>query len=138
MFRKFLLLICLAFVVIGFAYPCVILPVGSYTSKVGDISTSYKFAIDGTMEIVVKTKGKDDKENQIKKDAFYKLKGNKVIISLDEEFDDKDLSLQICSFYSLTGGFQNISAMVIAGGVGFIALVLILTIPRRRRYKSKE
>ncbi len=138
MFRKLLLLICLAFVVIGFAYPCVILPVGSYTTKVGNISTSYKFAFDGTMEIVVKTNDKDSKDKEIKTDAFYKLKGNKVIISLDEEFDKNDMSIQICSFYSLAGGFQNISAMIVAGGVGVIALVLILTIPRKRRYKNKE
>ncbi len=134
MIRKFLLLICLAFVVIGFAYPCVILPVGSYTSTVANVTTSYKFAIDGTMQIVVKTK----ELGEVKTDAFYKLKGNKVIISHDEKFDDKDLSLQITSFYGLAGGFKNISAMVIAGGVGFIALVLIVTIPRRRKCKKNR
>ena len=139
MFRKLLLLICLAFVVIGFAYPCVILPVGSYTSKLGNITTSYKFAADGTMQIEIKNKEKQDsQENQGKIDAFYKLKGNKVIISLDEKFDDNDLTLQINSFYNLQGGFQNISAMVIAGGVGLLALILIVTIPRKRKYKNKE
>ncbi len=135
MFRKLLLLICLAFVIIGFAYPCVIMPVGSYTATVGKVSTSYKFAFDGTLKITVETSGSNSKG--VTTDAFYKLKGNKVIISLDDKFNDNDMQLQICSIYSLAGGFKNTSAIVVASGVGVIALLLIVTIPSKRKLKRK-
>ena len=138
MFRKLLLLICIAFVVIGFAYPCVVLPVGSYSAKTGiNEVTSFSFSFDGKVEIEVRQEVKDGEDTSVITKGYYKLEKDKVIISTDDEFDKNDLHIRISSFYRLEGGYQNIASMIVAGSVGVIALFLILSIPSKRRIKAK-
>lgn len=74
---------------------------------------------------------------------FYKLSGNKVIISDDETFDDNDMKLAISNMYqinmpqllSITDTEANLATnqvgMWVTIGVGVLALLLVVTIPRR-------
>lgn len=126
MLRKILLLICVAFAVLCYGYPCLIMPFGSYeyTYEVAGISTtaSYTFGFDGKVT---------QKIGDIETEAFYKLKGNKIVLSLDETFDDDDNEIAISSIYKL-GNYTNKIGMYISIGVGVLALALIITIPSKR------
>ncbi len=138
MFRKLFLLICLTFFVIGFAYPCVILPVGSYSAKTGTNEvTSFSFSFDGKVEIAVRHKVKEGEDSSVITKGFYKLDKDQVIISSDEIFDKDNLHIRIASIYRLEGGYQNIASMIVSGGVGIIAILLVITIPSKRKIKAK-
>ena len=128
MFRKIVLILCVAFVVVCYGYPCFILPFGEYvrTTEIGNITTesTYNFDWDGTVT-------KED-ELGITTKYYYKLKGNEVLLSVDENFDDDyDISISINSLYNIDNGYFNQVGYYVAIGVGILALVLIITIPRR-------
>lgn len=140
MLRKILLIICIAFVVVCYGYPCFILPLGTYnyTTTIADeeVTTSYKFGFNG--KVTVSTSA-----TETTTEYFYKLSGNKVIISDDETFDDNDLKLAISNMYqinmptvlSITDTEVNVATnqvgMWVTIGVGVLALLLVVTIPRR-------
>ena len=75
MLRKIVLILCVAFVVVCYGYPCFILPFGEYvrTTEIGNITTesTYNFDWDGTVT-------KED-EFGITTKYYYKLKGNEVL-----------------------------------------------------------
>lgn len=134
MFKKIVLLICVAFVVVCYAFPCFILPFGSYKGEIGSgeskVNVEMNFGFDGK----VKTKIGDVKQTQ-----YYKLNGNEIIISDDKTFDDSDVKIKLDSMYqfSLANGglgveMQNDIGMYMAIGVGALAVVFIL-LPSRRR-----
>ena len=128
MLRKIVLILCVAFVVVCYGYPCFILPFGEYvrTTEIGNITTesTYNFDWDGTVT-------KED-ELGITTKYYYKLKGNEVLLSVDENFDDDyDISISINSLYNIDNGYFNQVGYYVAIGVGILALVLIITIPRR-------
>lgn len=140
MFRKILLIICIAFVVVCYGYPCFILPLGtySYTTTVleQEVTTTYKFGFNG--KVTVGSSATDTTT-----EYFYKLSGNKVIISEDETFDDNDIKLAINNMYqinmptvlSITDTEANVATnqvgMWVTIGIGVLALLLVITIPRR-------
>lgn len=125
--RQTLLILSIAFVVICYAYPCLVLPFGEYVHKetvAGQkIETVYEFKFNGTATVSV-----DDVETKM----YYKLKGNDVILSEDKTFDDNDLKLEIKSLYNV-GGATNQIGQFIAIGVGIMAIVLICTIPNQKK-----
>ena len=128
MLRKIVLILCVAFVVVCYGYPCFILPFGEYvrTTEIGNITTesTYNFDWDGTVT-------KEDEFGFTTK-YYYKLKGNEVLLSVDENFDDDyDISISINSLYNIDNGYFNQVGYYVAIGVGILALVLIITIPRR-------
>ncbi len=128
MLRKIVLILCVAFVVVCYGYPCFILPFGEYvrTTEIGNITTesTYNFDWDGTVT-------KEDEFGLTTK-YYYKLKGNEVLLSVDENFDDDyDISISINSLYNIDNGYFNQVGYYVAIGVGILALVLIITIPRR-------
>ena len=128
MFRKIVLILCVAFVVVCYGYPCFILPFGEYvrSTEVGNIQieAKYNFDWDGTVT-------KEDEFGLTTK-YYYKLKGNEVWLSVDENFDDDyDISISINSLYNIDNGYFNQVGYYVAIGVGILALVLIITIPRR-------
>lgn len=128
MLRKIVLILCVAFVVVCYGYPCFILPFGEYvrTTEIGNITTesTYNFDWDGTVT-------KEDEFGLTTK-YYYKLKGNEVWLSVDENFDDDyDISISINSLYNIDNGYFNQVGYYVAIGVGILALVLIITIPRR-------
>lgn len=128
MFRKIVLILCVAFVVVCYGYPCFILPFGEYvrSTEVGNIhiEAKYNFDWDGTVT-------KEDEFGLTTK-YYYKLKGNEVWLSVDENFDDDyDISISINSLYNIDNGYFNQVGYYVAIGVGILALVLIITIPRR-------
>ena len=130
MLRKIVLILCVAFVVVCYGYPCFILPFGEYvrTTEIGNITTesTYNFDWDGTVT-------KEDEFGLTTK-YYYKLKGNEVLLSVDENFDDDyDISISINSLYNIDNGYFNQVGYYVAIGVGILALVLIITIPRRRQ-----
>ena len=128
MLRKIVLILCVAFVVVCYGYPCFILPFGEYvrTTEIGNITTesTYNFDWDGTVT-------KEDEFGLTTK-YYYKLKGNEVLLSVDENFDDDyDIPISINSLYNIDNGYFNQVGYYVAIGVGILALVLIITIPRR-------
>ena len=116
-----------AFVVICYAYPCLVLPFGQYVHKetVADhkIETVYEFKFNGTVTISV-----EDVETKM----YYKLKGNDVILSDDKTFDENDLKLEIKSLYNV-GNATNQIGQFVAIGVGIMAVVLVCTIPNQKK-----
>jgi len=124
--RKILLTISIVFVVVCYGYPCLILPFGSYkhdTTVLGEkIETVYEFKFNGQVKISV---------NDVGSEYFYKLKGNEIIISEDKKFDDTDTKISISSIYNI-GGAVNVIGQFVAIGVGVMALVLVLTIPKKK------
>ena len=129
MFRKILLLICVAFVVVCYAFPCFTLPFGSYKGEigVGELKVEKTLTFDFNGKVKVKT-GKDEREH------YYKLDGNYVVISEDNKFDDQDMKVKLNSMYSLDYGTELINnvGMYMAIGIGALAVILIL-LPNKRR-----
>ena len=110
--RKILLLICIAFVVLCYGYPCFILPFGEYKYEetVAEVTTTYsmKFGFDGKATMTI-----DD----ISTDYNYKLKGNNVILSEDEEFGNSDDNeIVISSMYKLGEAVNSIGMFATIGG----------------------
>lgn len=124
--RKILLVISIAFVVLCYGYPCLILPFGEYkyetTIAGAKIETIYEFKFNGRVNISV-----NDAEQQY----YYKLKGNEIIISDDKTFNDEDSKLAISSIYKI-GNMVNQIGQFVAIGIGVMALVLVLTIPSKK------
>ena len=134
MIRKILLLLCIAFAVVAFGYPCFVIPFGSYDYKLTTLGEtkqfSYSFKFDGT---VIKTNYNietGEKENEIK--MYYKYKGNKVILSTDNKFDDNDEVLAIASIYRLGNTAFNVYGCAVAIGVAVVAAAIVVSMPRRR------
>lgn len=129
MLKKFILLLCVAFTVVCYAYPCLILPIGSYKGeiKAGDITTevSYKFGFNGKVEIAT-GENKDTK--------YYKLNGNSVIISDDDKFDDDDTEIKLKSMYEFNAltEMTNSVGRIVAICVGAVAVVMIL-LPNKKK-----
>lgn len=131
MLKKLLLLVCVAFAVVCYAYPCFILPFGTYSGVRGtgeskvDISVSFGF--NGKAEY---------KQGNSTSEKYYKLEGNKVILSDDDKFDNSDIEIQLTSMYKLSVdadvSMSNNIGMSIAIGVGALAVILIL-LPSKRR-----
>ena len=123
--RKLLLILCLAFVVVCYGYPCLVLPFGTYTTKTEvlgeEVTSTLKFGFDKKAEWTT---------GDITVETFYKLKGNTVVLSVDEEFDDSDLELTIGSIYRI-GEYHNMIGLITTIGVGIFALCLIITIPKK-------
>lgn len=125
--RKILLIICVAFVVLCYGYPCFILPFGEYSKTYElagvSIEETYKFDFHGKC---VHSLG------ELTTEYHYKLSGNDVILSVNDTFGDEDDStISINSMYNVGNGFFNQVGMYVAIGVGVAALLLIVTIPRK-------
>lgn len=129
--RKILLIICIAFVVLCYGYPCFILPFGEYkyeetTEVLGaevTVETSYKFNFKGKATMKV---------GDITTEYNYKLKGDTIILSLDDEYGNADDSeIKISNMYTLGNAINSIG-LYSTIGVGILALVLVVTIPRKR------
>ena len=128
--RKILLILCIAFVVLCYGFPCIILPFGEYKGKsdVGDYEISYKFSFNGK----VKFSADDDSDYY-----YYRVKGNNIIISEDKTFNKDDDKIAINSFYELDTSLvgqdaKNQVAFWSTLGVGVVALLLIVTIPSKK------
>ena len=125
MFRKILLLICVAFVVVCYGYPCFLLPFGNYEYKQevagAEITSSYSFAFNGKFT---------HKVGDIETEGFYKLKGNNIILSEDETFDDNDVQIKLTSMYEFNNHINKIGIYSTIG-IGILSLILIVTIPKR-------
>jgi len=138
MFRKIILLICIAFVVVCYGYPCLILPFGNYNYKYENLKgeeqvATIKFNFDGT----VTYSDADLEDEQI---FNYKLKGNKIIVSEDETFDDSDMEIKLKNIYEFdTQGllesktYKNNIGMYVSIGVGALAIIMILTAPNKSK-----
>lgn len=131
MFKKILLLICVAFVVVCYAYPCFILPFGSYSGEYGTgdskVEVSYKFNINGKVKI---------KNGALEVERYYKLDGTNIIISDNTTFDEEDAKIALSSMYSFDTSDSGIKltndvGMYVAIGFGALA-VLLICLPSKR------
>lgn len=133
MLRKIILMICIAFIVVCYGYPCLVLPFGDYQCNYTDpisgdkIEVTMQFKFGGKLII-------DDDE------GFYKQSGNKIIISEDETFDDEDLTIKLNNMYTfdfallpgMSMTFKNNIGMYAAIGVGVLSVILVLTAPSKK------
>lgn len=143
MIRKIFLILCLAFGVLAFGYPCLILPVGSYTQTISTelVSTTltYKFHWNGKVTKIETITPKEGDKLETETELFYKLDWkNGVRTSEDETFDDNDDLLPIANVFRITGPkgvfqLRNQLAMWISIAVGVVDLFLIVTIPRKHK-----
>lgn len=132
--RKIVLTLCIVFAVVAFGYPCFVIPFGSYDYKLtsnGETKQfSYAFKFDGT---VVKTDyNVDTGEKEQVTTMYYKYKGNKIILSVDDKFGDEDEVMAIASIYRLGNTAFNVYGCAVAIGVAVIAAALVLTAPIKR------
>lgn len=141
MLRKIVLLLCLAFAIVAFGVPCFIIPVGDYDfrEKQNGITTeiSYNFGFKGKVKYTEKHLDKDGKEvlPTVTFEYYYKLKKNKIVLSLDNKFDETDPTLAISNMYRVTDGenmYFNPYACGVAIGVALLAGVLVCTAPNKR------
>ena len=128
MFKKILLLICIAFVVVCYGYPFFALPFGEYTGEIGSgeskVEVSFKFAWDGKVEC---------KYGELENEAYYKVKGDEIILYSDEKHENEIDKMKLNSMYSIDTicELTNNIGMYMAIGVGVLAIVLVL-LPSKR------
>lgn len=133
MLRRILLLVSLAFVVLCYGFPCIILPLGSYEGKmtVGEQTIKYEVEFDFKGKVKIKTSESEEWTEQ-----YYKLKGQTLIISEDKTFNDDDLKVAIENIYEINvpfiGSLKNKLGMYLAIGIGVLDLLLIVTIPNKK------
>lgn len=134
MFKRIILLICVAFVVVCYAYPCVILPFGTYKGQIGSgegkVEITMNFGFDGKVKI---------KSGEMDETQYFKLNGNEIIISEDKTFDKNDIKVNLDSMYEFDLGedmfsveMKNTVGVYVAIGVGVLAVIMIL-IPNKRK-----
>ncbi len=141
MLRKIVLLLCVAFAVVCFGYPCLILPIGSYeldkplydSGYSGlEAVTTYQFKFNGKVERTIKLK---DESNGISttETLYYKLKGNKIIFSKEKTptKEEEGQWIAISSIFRLGNGAFNVYACGASIGVALLAAVLIVTAPKK-------
>lgn len=134
MFRRIILLLCLVFAIFVYAFPCFVLPFGTYKATytnalTQETETAYmSFTFDGKI--------KDEDGNIVN---YYRLKGNKIEVSDDEDFSSTH-ALSLTNAYTVTLtplGYEikyiNQIGLWASVGVGVLALLCIVTIPSRRR-----
>lgn len=134
MLRRILLLLCLAFVVVVYAFPCFVLPIGNYEAKYKNILTNEEetktltFTFDKTI--------KDENGDVV---YYYRMKGNKIELSNDQEFTSStEISLSnaytiIFTPLGIEMKFVNKIGVWATVGVGVVALLCVITIPSRKR-----
>ena len=129
MFRKILLLICMAIIALVYVYPCVMMPFGSYSASIGSGDSKVERTMTFDTKGKVKIKTADDE-----REYFYKMDGRTVIISEDDVFDEDDYSVRLNSIYEFEYENQMINniGMYMTIGVGALMVLLIL-LPNRRR-----
>lgn len=132
--RKIILLICMAFFFVCYAFPCFVIPFGEYKGEIDGKEVVLKFNWKGEVK---------DKDGEFL--YYYKMEKNKVVLSDDKTFDDNDTKITLNSIYSFqktTVDFASISVerisytnnigMYSAIGVGILMVLLIITIPKRQ------
>ena len=90
-----------------------------------EVTTTYsiEFDFDGKAHVSV---------GKVSTEYNYKLDGNHVIFSADEEFGNADdWDMLINSVYQL-GDYVNLIGLWTIIGVGILALALVVTIPNKR------
>ncbi len=137
--RKTVLLLCIAFAIVAFGFPCFVVPFGSYDGEgyeqtqegeVVQYRDSYEFHLNGK---VIYTKTSYDRKQVLEKtEYYYKLKKNKVFLSEDNKFDNLTRHETIASIIRLGNGRFNIYSCAVAIGVAVIAGALVLTAPNKR------
>ncbi len=139
MIRKLLLILSIVFAVFAFGYPCMIFPYTNYTftysEKDVEISSTLKFQLNGRVKITGDSSlgsiGLVEQENYYYKISF---KDQQVLISDSKEFENS-MKLDIKNIYSLGSneGYTNNVAKWTSLGVGVVALLLVISMPTKRK-----
>ena len=129
MFRKILLLICMAFIALVYAYPCVMMPFGSYSGSIGSGDSKVERTMTFDTKGKVKIKTADDE-----REHYYKMDGRTVIISEDETFNEDDYSVRLNSIYEFNYENQMVNNIGLYMTIGVGALMfLLIVLPNKRR-----
>ena len=133
--RKIVLILCLAFVVVGFGWPTIILPYTKYTYKTEGQELSYTFQLNGKVK-------RELKIGDTKHEDTFKYKINFKENAIEIQITDKTKeTLTIDSFFKLSvanfGGAVSVNAtnnvaMGVSIGVGVLALLLVILAPSKR------
>lgn len=138
--RKIFLLLCVAFAVVCYAYPCFVLPFGTYNY---DYMNQYTQKME-TATLQFGFNGKVVDQDGV--EMFYKLNGTEIIISEDEKFDAAtDMVVKYKNIYQLhvpADGvdekpaavltYRNVIGLYVTIGIGVVAVLLVITIPRKK------
>lgn len=118
MLRKILLLLCIAITVCCYGWPCLVVPFGTYSGKVGEETVTYEFSFNGTVN---KTVGEEKATGKFELD--FKNKG--VNVTMDGEETE---TIALRNMYEFVG-FKNQIGEFAMLGVGILAVVLVLISP---------
>ena len=118
MLRKILLLLCIAITVCCYGWPCLVVPFGVYSAKVGEETVTYEFSFNGT---VVYKEGEETKNGEYQLD--FPNKSVKITLEGEETY-----SQSLRNMYEFEG-FKNQIGEFAMLGIGILAVVLVLISP---------
>lgn len=131
--RKIILLICMAFFFVCYAFPCFVIPFGEYKGEIDGKEVVLKFNWKGEVK---------DKDGEFL--YYYKMEKNKVVLSETKDFNN-EIKIALNSIYSFQKttvdsasisveriSYTNNIGMYSAIGVGILMVLLIITIPKRQ------
>ena len=137
MFKRILLLLCIAYVVICYGFPFFTLPFGEYTFTdsitVAGVTTNYtyiyKFEFGGKGKATIKSG-----DTSTSKEFTYSFNGNKVKLKENDSGDEYEFTLNnMYEFTSMSLSLKPMTArndigMWISVGVGALATILQLVL----------
>ena len=138
-FRKIFLTLAIALVVFCYGYPMFVLPFGDYkyNYKVGDQTktATMSFKFDGSYAL---------KDGELEQTGYYKVKKGKIYFADNkDDLKNKDESdgMSVSNMYEIGFEFGSLGSVKFENtigkytmiGVGVVSLLLVLSIPDRRR-----
>lgn len=131
MFRKLGLLLCLAFIVVSYTFPCLILPVvGSYKYEAEGVSTSIYFKLGNKAEVTTKN---GELESKIEYKYSLDFAKNQVVLKNGENQEVARCDIESLHDISILGfNARNNIAYYLTIGVEVLTAILIL-LPNKKK-----
>ncbi len=129
-FRKIFLTLAIALVVFCYGYPMFVLPFGNYSYEKDGTKIEISFKFDGSYKNVV---------GETETTGFYKVKDGKIYVGDSKDVDTSDsgtVMAVVNNMYTISSVGINMTNKIgtyTMIGVGAASLLLVLTIPGRRR-----
>ena len=130
-FRKIFLTLAIALVVLCYGYPMFVLPFGNYSYEKDGTKVEISFKFDGSFKSVA---------GDFESTGFYKVKDGKIYIGDAKDVDTTESGTVLAvvnnmyTISSSTGAnITNKIGTYTMIGVGAVSLLLVLTIPGRKK-----
>lgn len=131
MLKKILLLLSIAFVVVCYGYPFLVLPFGQYSTKLEIAGAEVEMTVQFSFEGEAKVKIGEGEEVVF----FYEVKDRNVELKVNSEADPSYV-FNLDSLYEINFGSQTLRndiGMYAAIGVGALAVILVLLPTKKSR-----